>query len=140
MHESSCGALCEGRWQVSREKRQEEHPQSEVAPAPYLGPERRDKPRLNVPFPAMVRGVNANGEAFETDTHLNNLSRGGLNLKLGQPVEPGMKLFILIQLAAPESQDAEAPRVAVRGNVLRVERQPDGPYSVAVAITQYRFL
>ena len=88
----------------------------------------------------MVRGVNANGEAFETDTHLNNLSRGGLNLKLGQPVKKGAKLFIIMWLAAPESLDAEAPRVAVRGTVLRVEPRSSGPYNVAVAITNYRFL
>ena len=129
-----------GRWKVSREKRQEERPQSEVAPARYPGPERRDKPRLSVPFPAMVRGVNASEEAFETNTHLHNLSRGGLSLRLEQLVKQGAKLFILIQLAAPETQDAEAPRVAVRGTVLRVERQSNGPYNVAVAITQYRFL
>ena len=87
-----------------------------------------------------MRGVNANGEAFETDTHLNNLSHGGLNLSLAQPVKQGTNVFIIIWLAPAPSQDAGTPRVAVRGTAVRVEPKSTGPSTVTVAITNYRFL
>ena len=95
---------------------------------------------MSAPFPATVRGVNANGEAFETHTHLNNLSHVALNLSLTQPVKQEAKLFIIIWLTPTPSQEAETPRVAVRGTVVRVEPKSTGGSTVTVAITNYRFL
>jgi PilZ domain-containing protein len=88
----------------------------------------------------MVRGVSPNGEAFETDTHLTDLSGGGLKLSLPKPVKEGAKLFIIIWLGPGPSKDAVTPRVAVRGTVVRIEPESNGACGVAVAITNYRFL
>jgi len=130
-----------GRWKVSREKRKDDDAENKVLLAPfYRGQERRDKPRVSAPFPATVRGVNANGEVFETDTHLNNLSHGALNLSLTHAVKQGAKLFIIVWLAPAPSKDAGTPRVAVRGTVVRVEPQSTALSTVTVAITNYRFL
>lgn len=116
-------------------------PQSEAGLATfYSGAERRAKARVRTPFPATVRGTNADGESFETDTHLNNLSAGGLHLQLAQPVKEGVKLFIIVWLAPAPSSEVSTPRVALRGTVLRVEPAADGAYGVAVAITSYKFL
>jgi hypothetical protein len=130
------------RWQgVSRVKPKEDDPQSKYLLAPfYRGLERRGKPRVATPFPATVRGVNAKGEAFETDTHLNDLSGGGLKLRLTQPVQQGAKLFIIIWLGPAPSRDAETPRVAVRARVVRIEPESNGAYCAAVTVTNYRFL
>ncbi|MFN2499933.1 MAG: PilZ domain-containing protein [Pyrinomonadaceae bacterium] len=104
------------------------------------GVERRAKARLRTPFPATVRGVNINGEAFESETHLNNLSAGGLHLSLEHPVTEGSKLFVIVWLAPAPSTEVATPRVAVRGTVLRVEQILGGAYGVAMTITHYKFL
>ena len=130
------------KWQgVSQGRIKDDDPQSnDVSAAFYRGVERRAKARVATPLPATVRGVNANGDAFETDTHINNLSAGGLHLLLAELVKEGAKLFIIIWLAPAPSREATTPRVAVRGIVARVEPESGGAYGVAVAITRYRFL
>jgi hypothetical protein len=125
-----------GRWhEVSRGKTKDDV----LAPF-YRGVERRAKARVAIPFPATVRGLNANGETTETDTHLNNLSAGGLHLRLAQPINQGANLFIIIWLGSSPKRELGTPRVAVRGIVSRVEPESAGAYGVAVAIRQYRFL
>ncbi len=112
-----------------------------VGPADFnRGIERRSKARVRTPFPATVRGVNTKGEAFETRTHLNNLSAGGLHLDLPQPVDEAAKLFIVIWLAPEPTSEVSTPRVAVRGTALRAEAHADGTYGVAVAISKHKFL
>ena len=100
----------------------------------------RTKPRIYEPFPAKVRGVDTNGEPFRIETVIDNLSTGGVYLRLAQPVEQGAKLFIMIRLSTAKSDEMPAPRVAARGVVLRAEPQPDGVYGLAIAFTRHRFL
>ena len=104
------------------------------------GVERRSAVRIELPFPATVRGVDATGERFELDTVLDNFSGDGLYLRLARPVEPGMKLFIVVRLSIAPAREADAARVALRGVVLRVEPQADGRCGVAVAFRHHRFL
>ena len=103
-------------------------------------PERRSKPRIQNPFPATVRGVNASGEAFETDTVLDDLGAGGLHLSLPSRVEQGTKLFIVVQFWTGPTIKETRPRVALRGEVLRAERESSGACGIAVAFTSHRFL
>jgi hypothetical protein len=102
--------------------------------------ERRSKPRIQSPFPATVRGVNARGEAFETDTVLDNLSASGLYLFLRQRVEQGAKVFIVVQFSTSPTVRDTRPRVALRGEVLRTDRESSGACGIAVAFTGQRFL
>ena len=102
--------------------------------------ERRSKPRIQSPFPATVRGVNASGEAFETDSVLDNLSASGLYLFLMQRVEQGAKVFIVVQLSTSPTVRETRPRVALRGEVLRTDRKSSGACGIAVAFTGHRFL
>ena len=95
---------------------------------------------MRTPFPVTVRGVNENGEQFETDTYLNNLSAGGLHLRLAQPIKQGTKLFIIIWLAPAPTREVATPRVAVRGTALRVEPESDDMYGIGIRITHYKFL
>jgi hypothetical protein len=134
--------LKRGRWQgVNRRNSGEDDPEGKYLLSPfYPGLERRGKPRVATPFPATVRGVNASGEAFETNTHLNDLSGGGLNLRLPQPVNQGAKLFIIMWLGPSPGRDAETPRLAVRARVVRIEPESNGAYGAALAVTSYRFL
>jgi len=102
--------------------------------------ERRSKPRILSPFPATVRGVNARGEAFETDTVLDNLSASGLYLFLRQRIEWGAKVFIVVQFSTSSTVRKTSPRVALRGEVLRTERESSGACGIAVEFIGHRFL
>jgi len=106
----------------------------------YNGPERRHKARIYEPFPVKVRGVERQGQAFEEDTLVENLSASGVYLHLPLNVEQGAKLFLVIQFLGAQSSDGIVARVAVRGVVMRVEPKADGSYGLAVAIWHHRFL
>jgi hypothetical protein len=92
------------------------------------------------PFPATIRGSDTTGERFEVAAVLDTLSTGGLSVRLGRSVEPGAAMFAVVRLSATPDIAAPAAHVAVRGQVVRVERQPDGRYGVVVAFTRHRFL
>jgi len=113
----------------------------EVKPlAPGLdGAERRIKQRFYGLFTALVRGVDGGGEAFETHAEVDNISAGGLHLRLWKEVEPGATLTLLVRLTTPSVADVHGPLVLIRGRVLRAERQEGGEYALAVAITHHEF-
>ena len=102
--------------------------------------ERRRKPRVDRPYVAKVRGVDAGGKAFQADTLLDNLSASGLYLRLPHQVETGASLFILIGLYTSTPEDGLGGRIAVRGVVLRSESKEFGLWGLAVQIINHRFL
>ena len=106
---------------------------------PMDHPENRHHERIYEPFPAMLRSVDARSEAFEAHTVLDNFSAGGLYVRLECRIEPGTKLFAIVHVST-SPLEGPAPRVAVRGVVLRAEPQPDATWGAAVRFTRYRFL
>jgi hypothetical protein len=102
--------------------------------------ERRLKPRIRKAFRVNVRGANAKGEPFEAATVLDNLSSSGLYLRVGQDVEKGSKLSILIRLSNSPDDDARVANVAVEGTVLRAEPLPDEAWGLAIRISSRRFM
>ena len=108
--------------------------------ADYDGTERRSKPRMEGSFPTVVHGVDASNETFQIQTTIDNLSAGGLYLRLSQRLEPGMTLFFVTSLLMPGRANASAPRLALHGVVLRAELTHGGACGVAVALSNYRFL
>jgi hypothetical protein len=105
----------------------------------YEEEERRSKLRIPGPFPAVVRGVDRKGQAFETDTVLDNLSAGGLYFRLIPRVEEGAKVFVVVQLSMAPTEEATRSRLGVLGVTLRVEAHPSGAWGTAVAFTRHRF-
>ena len=101
--------------------------------------ERRTKIRIQESFGAVVRGMDRNGQKFETDAVLDNLSAGGLYLHLPYDVEEGSKLLLVVQLSNSDGKRA-AQQVATHGKVLRSELKSDGRYDLAVKIEHHRFL
>jgi hypothetical protein len=97
--------------------------------------ERRRKPRLYEPFPAKVRGEDADGVSFELDTVLDNVGPGGLYLRLARNVSQGATLFIVVRLSPAPGKTVFAPTMAFRGIVERVEPGPDGRCGLAVSLT-----
>ena len=108
--------------------------------AVYGGAERRSKPRIKGSFPAVVHGVDAGNETFQIETTIDNLSAGGLYLRLRQRLEPGTTLFFVTSLSTPGRVNAPVPRLALHGMVLRAELTHGGKCGVAVALSNYRFL
>ena len=98
--------------------------------------ERRSKPRIYEPFPAVVVGVDGGG-VFEAETFTENFSAAGLYLRLRQRLEPGATLFIVVHM--PTSGEG-ACRVAVHGVVLRSELQEGGACGLAVRFMHHKFL
>ncbi|MDP9315225.1 MAG: PilZ domain-containing protein [Chloroflexota bacterium] len=99
--------------------------------------ERRHALRVDLPFPATVRGIDATGERFTVNTQLDNLSACGLYLRLQRPVEPGAHLLLVVRLS---TTPYTGPHVALRGTVLRTQGYADGRCGVAVAFDRHRFL
>ena len=99
--------------------------------------ERRAGARVQLPFPVTVRGIDAIGEPLDIDTVLDNVSRGGLYVRIPRRIEPGAQLAVGIRVSGP-CEEGPAARVATRGVVLRVESKPDGDHGLAVEFTRYR--
>jgi hypothetical protein len=102
--------------------------------------ERRSKPRIEGPFFVIVRGDAGGGEFFESHSVIDNISAGGLYLRLKQPVGLGMTLFFTTSFSTADGCDAFVPRLALHGTVLRTERTANGACGVAVALSHHRFL
>jgi hypothetical protein len=100
--------------------------------------ERRVDARIQMPYPVIVRGTDCSGEPFEENTHVDDLSAGGLGLKLSHRVLPGSNLFFVFHLSL---DGAPAPRVAARGTVRRVQLT-NSSYcdQVGVQFRHHRFL
>lgn len=99
--------------------------------------ERRRAPRVDLPFPAIVRGIDATGERFTLNVQLDNLSACRLYFRVRQPVGPGTKLLLIGRLSPTLDT---GPSVALRGTVLRAEAQADGCYRLAVEFKHHRFV
>ncbi|MDQ3648711.1 MAG: PilZ domain-containing protein [Acidobacteriota bacterium] len=102
--------------------------------------ERRSKPRVQIPFPARVHGVDTRGEQFETETILDNLSARGFFLRMLPSVEAGARLTVVISLISAANDKESAPRVQMDGTVLRVEEVAGGVCGVAATFDESKFL
>jgi hypothetical protein len=88
--------------------------------------------RIYGPFPALVRGVEANGQRFTINAELKHLSPTDFYLCLDRQVETFARLLAITKIFTVA--------VALRGTVLHVEPQQDALYGLTVAITRHRFL
>jgi hypothetical protein len=100
--------------------------------------ERRSWLQVELPFPALVRGLDSNNRPFEEHTVLHSLSAHGLSMRLLHRVARGTCLFLVVRLGINES--APAARIALRGLVEGVEPNSDGSDTIALVFTRYRFL
>lgn len=102
--------------------------------------ERRGIPRIDMPFPAIVRGVDWLGEHFTVEAVLDNLSTTGLYMRLARPVAPGTRLFVVVYFATAKPYHHAAPGVAVQGVVTRAEPRLSRRWGVAMRFTRHRLL
>lgn len=97
---------------------------------------------IDFPFPALVRGLDADSCPFEEETALEWLSTHTLRLRLTRPVLPGTTLSVVIRLAldAGASTATSAPRVSIRGAVLNIEGLSDRVWRLTMGFKRHRFL
>jgi hypothetical protein len=101
--------------------------------------ERRRKPRIERPFPAIVRGVDIDGTPFEITTKLDNISASGLYMRLTPRLQPNAELSIIARLSL-SLVAGDGAVVALRGRVVRTDSQAVGGFGVAVEVKQREFL
>lgn len=102
--------------------------------------ERRRSGRLYEPYPTRVRGMAKSGESFAFETVVDNISYGGLYLKMPLDVAPEQALRCVVSFKTSATDERGAARLWLKGKVLRSEPQPDGRYGIALAVMNYRFL
>jgi hypothetical protein len=101
--------------------------------------DRRIKPRIICDYPAIIEGYDTNGNKFNEDGKLSNLSASGLFMRANCDFENGAKLFVTIFLSsAPSSIDT--PKIATTGIVVRTKPQMDGTCGIAIKFNKYKFL
>lgn len=110
----------------------------ESQPPPRL--ERRAKPRVAIPFQARVSGRDRAGTPFELTTTVDNLSHGGLYLRIARDVCVGSRLLVDVfmnpQLGGP---DWGGLSLEVYGLVERVDHAAGDGFGVAVSFTSSVF-
>lgn len=107
--------------------------------------ERRAKARISELFAAKVKGTDSAGESFVVDAVVENISASGLYLRLKQPINHGTVLRILLRMdtadANSTSPDGDgAPRIALRGVVVRIESVSREDFGLGIAIEENFFL
>lgn len=105
----------------------------------YTTLDRRIKPRIDCDYQAIVEGIDCSGMKYCERGKLVNLSACGLFLLVNRQVEHGSKLSVTVHLSKPPIE-ADAPRLATNGIVVRTEPWIDGMCGVAVKFQNYRFL
>jgi hypothetical protein len=84
--------------------------------------------------------VDPAGHAFKEDTQLENLSVGGLFLRLSRYIPEGSSVLVSVRLSSIPAQQAPALRLVARSTVLRSALQADGTWGIAVEFRRRRIL
>ena len=101
--------------------------------------DRRAKPRSNCDYAAIVEGLDGNGNIYNDQGRLVNLSASGLFMLVNRDIESGAAVSITIFLSDPVVE-VSAPRLSTNGTVVRKEQRTDGSCGVAVKFNNYQFL
>jgi len=102
--------------------------------------ERRSSPRVSTPFQATVCGVDASGRAFRARTNIDNLSAGGLYLRLEYQLMKGSKLYIIVHIAVTAIDRQRQPQWITYSKVLRTEPKTGGTHGFGVKFIHRRFI
>jgi hypothetical protein len=100
--------------------------------------ERRRQPRLYLSLPITVLAATADRDLFACGTWLDNRSAGGIYLRLPWPLVPGSPF--IARLSAVARPERLARRIAIGGEVLRVEPRRHRRYGTALVITWHHII
>jgi c-di-GMP-binding flagellar brake protein YcgR len=99
--------------------------------------ERRFSGRVVIPYAARISGVNVEGELFKEQTRVENISAGGVYMRLSRSLEKETRVSIAVRLSL-SADDNPALRLVARGFVMRSEPLDDGTHGVAVEFSRRR--
>ena len=102
--------------------------------------QRRLSPRVHFPYTARLWSTDAAGRTWKADTVLDNISTGGLYLRLNRCVRAGAHVHVAVRLSAASAETYPALRLVAAGAVLRIEPHPDNTWGVAVEFCRRRLL
>lgn len=102
--------------------------------------ERRNAERVFIPFPAVVEGVDVEGRDFKVNTVLDNLSKDGLYLRIVPCVTVGACLSVVFRLSGSVNSEETSAKIAVRGQVVRVDKKEGGACGIALRYEPPRFI
>ena len=102
-------------------------------------PDRRIKPRVICDYPVIIEGYDGDGNKYNENAKLANLSASGLYMKANRNIENGSILSVTILLTSALIEK-DTPKIATNGIVVRTEPQIDGTCGIAVKFNHYRFL
>ena len=102
--------------------------------------EKRSKPRIDVPFPAIVRGIGRDHKKFEVETCLDSLSGDSLYFRIVYPVEIGAALSVVFFLSTSASAKPPVPRIKIQGIVKRIDQKLGGAFGLVVTFNRTQFL
>ena len=102
--------------------------------------ERRQKPRINDPVAIVVRGSKDHGKSYQFDTITQDIGAGGLRALAPRIMEAGEKILLHIRFALAGSRPLQAPVIAARAVVMRVEERPDGSCNFAASFLRHRII
>jgi hypothetical protein len=102
-------------------------------------PDRRIKPRVICDYPAIVEGYDKDGNKYNENAKLANLSATGLYMMANRYIENGAPLSVTILLTG-SLIDNDTPKVATNGIVVRSEPLIDGTCGIAIKFNKYKFL
>ena len=102
--------------------------------------ERRFSTRVKVPYHARLSGVDATGRVFKEETVLDDLSVGGVHMRITRGMPLGTNVTLSVRLSIAPETETPSLRLAARGTVRRLEPGSDGTFGVAVEFTRRRIL
>jgi hypothetical protein len=102
-------------------------------------PNRRIKPRVTCDYPVIIEGYDGDGNLYNENAKLANLSASGLYMRANRKIENGSKLSVTV-LLTNALVDKDTPKLATNGIVVRTEPQIDGTCGIAIKFNHYRFL
>jgi hypothetical protein len=105
----------------------------------YPTSDRRIKPRISCDYPAIIEGIDVDGNKYNDHARLENLSASGLLMFTNRKAEHGSRLSVTIILSnSPE--DIDAPKLSTKGTVVRIQSQLNGTCGIAIKFNKYKFL
>ena len=110
-------------------------------PRVHAARERRVSARIDAPYPMRVSSVDSEGQKFKEDALLENLSGGGLYVRLRRKLVVGLSVSVAVRLSTVPARELPAVRLAARGIVSRVEpAHVDGRCGTAIEFQHRRIL
>jgi len=99
--------------------------------------DRRSAPRFTMRLPALARFLN--GTTYEETTFTRDVSSGGAFLYVDCEIGTRRQLELILTLP-PEGETPASIRVRYLGQVVRLERLPEGRLGVAAALGSCEYL